>query len=63
MVWCLMQCGFSAREAWDMSPDDADRFLAISNAMRTQQSAADGRAVELVRPGVRRATQADFDKF
>ena len=46
-----------------MSPDDADRFLAISNAMRTQQPAADGGAAEWVRPGVRRATQADFDKF
>ena len=58
-----MQIGFTAQEAWDMSPDDSDRFLAINNAMHAQAATDGGESVEWVRPGVRRATQADFDKF
>lgn len=46
-----------------MSPDDADRFLAINNAMHAPSAGDGGEPVEWVRPGVRKATQADFDKF
>lgn len=58
-----MQCGFTAREAWDMSPDDSARFMAIAAAMRDPSATSGDESVEWVRPGVRRATQADFDKF
>jgi hypothetical protein len=56
LIFALMRLGFTAKEARDMSPDESERFVAISTAKSPDEP-------EMVRPGVRKATQADFDRF
>lgn len=54
-----MRLGMSYTEARDLSPDDTERFFAVSKGWRNYEKDASG----MVRPGVRKATQADFDRF
>lgn len=59
-IYSLMQLGMSLQEARDMSPDETARYLAVANGWRNRDPET---GAEMVRPGVRKATQADFDKF
>lgn len=55
-----MRLGMTLAEARDMSPDETERYLAISAGWRNYDPES---GAELVRPGVRKATQADMDRF
>lgn len=59
-IWSLMQLGLTMQEARDLSPDETARYLAVANGWRNRDPQT---GAEVVRPGVRKATQADFDKF
>ena len=59
-IWSLVQMGFSLQDARDMSPDETARYFAVAAGWRNRDSQT---GAEMVRPGVRKATQADFDKF
>lgn len=55
-----MQLGMTLTEARDMSPDETERYIAVAYGWRNRDAET---GAEMVRPGVRKATQADFDKF
>lgn len=59
-IWSLMQLGMTLTEARDMSPDETERYIAVAYGWRNRDAET---GAEMVRPGVRKATQADFDKF
>ena len=59
-IWTLMQLGLSLQEARDMSPDETSRYFAVAAGWRNRDPET---GAPLVRPGVRKATQADFDRF
>lgn len=43
-----------------MSPDETERYLAVAAGWRNRDAET---GAEMVRPGVRKATQADMDRF
>lgn len=47
-------------EARGMSPDETERYLAVAAGWRNRDAET---GAEMVRPGVRKATQADMDRF
>lgn len=59
-ILALVRLGMSLQEARDMSPDETERYLAINNAWHNTDPDT---GAEMVRSGVRKATQADFDRF
>lgn len=48
------------RDARDMSPDETRRYLAVASGWRNRDPET---GASMVRPGVRKATQADMDRF
>lgn len=59
-ILALVRLGMTLQEARDMSPDETERYLAINNGWNNRDAST---GAEMVRPGVRKATQADFDRF
>lgn len=59
-ILSLVRLGMSLQEARDMGPDETERYLAIHNGWRNRDPET---GAEMVRPGLRKAIQADFDKF
>lgn len=59
-IWTLMRMGMTLGEARDMSPDETRRYLAVADGWRRRDPET---GAEMVRPGVRKATQADIDRL
>lgn len=59
-ILSLMALGMTLREAQDLSPDETERYIAVAAGWRNRDA---GTGAQMVRPGVRKATQADMDRF
>jgi len=59
-ILSLMSLGMTLKEARDLSPDETERYLAVAAGWRNRDPES---GAQMVRPGVRAATQADMDRF